>query len=91
MNEAVVQYGEWIVFVDEGVPSGAKTRVYRVQTKADFATAASEPTILGTVKWFTRWRKYAFFPCIQTVYEQKCLRDIANFCETVTREHKAKR
>lgn len=38
---------------------------------------------LGQVKWFGRWRKYAFFPKPDTVYEAYCLADLADFC----REH----
>lgn len=41
---------------------------------------------LGEVKWFGRWRKYAFFPERDCVFEQDCLRVIAEFCERHTRE-----
>jgi len=44
---------------------------------------------LGVVKWFGRWRKYAFFPLAECVFEEVCLRDLAEFCETSTREHRA--
>ena len=43
---------------------------------------------LGRVAWFTRWRKYCYFPIADTVYEQDCLRDIAQFCEDETRKHR---
>ncbi len=42
---------------------------------------------LGAVRWFGRWRRYAFYPAIDTVFEQTCLREIANFCEHQTGEH----
>jgi hypothetical protein len=47
--------------------------------------------ILGYVRWFAKWRKYAFYPRDdeQTIYEQACLRDIANFIENLTKEYKA--
>lgn len=44
---------------------------------------------LGTVQWFSRWRKYSFFPADNTVYEEVCLREIADFCQRKTTEHKA--
>lgn len=46
---------------------------------------------LGTVEWFTRWRKYTFRPTTSdaTWFEQTCLREIAAFIEQQTREHKA--
>ena len=40
---------------------------------------------LGIVSWFGRWRCYAFFPDNRTVYERRCLRDIADFCESESR------
>jgi len=43
---------------------------------------------LGAVKWFGRWRCYAFFPNPDTVFERKCLRDIADFCEGETQRHR---
>jgi hypothetical protein len=43
--------------------------------------------VLGSVHWFGRWRKYAFFPLQETVYEHHCLRDIANFAEYQSRLH----
>ena len=37
--------------------------------------------VVGRVKWFGRWRKYAFFPAGGTVYEPTCLRDIVAFLD----------
>jgi len=44
--------------------------------------------ILGHVEWFSRWRKYCFAPVGGTVYEETCLREIAEFCVAATKEHK---
>jgi hypothetical protein len=44
--------------------------------------------MLGEVRWFGRWRCYAFYPEPDTLYERQCLRDIADFCEARTREHR---
>lgn len=46
--------------------------------------------LLGHVAWFGRWRKYVFFPSPATVFEQACLREIANFLERETREQREK-
>lgn len=43
---------------------------------------------IGMVSWYGPWRKYCFFPMASTVYEQVCLRDIANFCESQTKAHR---
>ena len=46
---------------------------------------------LGKVKWFGRWRKYSFFAEPDTIFEEHCLRDIANFCQNQTVEHRAEK
>jgi hypothetical protein len=43
-----------------------------------------EGTELGQVKFYPQWRKYSFFPALQTLFEQDCLRDIADFCAAET-------
>ena len=62
------------------LPPGRKTMIWNVLTNDGF--------VLGQVKWFTRWRRYCFFPAAETVYEQVCLREIAQFIEDRTHEHK---
>lgn len=47
--------------------------------------------LLGSIHWFGRWRCYAFFPKPDLVFEKTCLRDIAFFCERLTKKHKALR
>ena len=44
---------------------------------------------IGAVSWHGPWRKYCFFPVPSTVFEQVCLRDIADFCERETRLHRS--
>lgn len=41
---------------------------------------------IGEVRFYPQWRKYAFFPYQNTLFETDCLRDIATFCEERTRE-----
>jgi len=43
---------------------------------------------IGEVKWFGRWRKYAFFP-FDAIFEEVCLRDIADFIERETSAQKS--
>ncbi len=61
--------------------SKTKTKIWKVVNKTD-------GSVLGGVKWFGRWRGYAFYPAYPTVYEQVCLRDIARFVEDRTKEYK---
>lgn len=70
-----------ITFFSES-PSG-KTKVWEV-------TTADKQYILGYIKWFGSWRKYAFHPQPNTVFEHKCLTDIAAFCEEQSKQKRCK-
>ena len=75
-----IETGTYIKFIP--TEPLTKTSVWRVHSKED-------PIALGIIKWFARWRKYCFFPITDTVYEQVCLREIADFIERKTKEHKS--
>ena len=62
--------------------SNRKTDIYKIITKYD------KPEILRTIEWFGRWRKYAFFPFPNTVFETICLTDIINFINELMEERK---
>jgi hypothetical protein len=61
-----------------------KTKTWKVLSKYD-------SSMLGWIGWFSRWRKYSFFPSNSTVFEEDCLRDIAMFVQHKTQEHKLKK
>lgn len=46
--------------------------------------------VLGEIKWFGRWRCYAFFPEIETIYNASCMTELAKFCDEQTKEHRNK-
>lgn len=73
---------EFISFIE--VASKPKTKVWEVYSGKEIFESA----LLGTVKWYGSWRKYAFFPEAQTLFEQQCLRDLADFCEKQTTNHR---
>lgn len=78
---SVVEFGTHIKFVP--APPKPKTLVWWVVNKYDDGQ-------IGWVGWYPGWRKYSYFARPETVYEQVCLREIADFCERKTREHKLK-
>src|SRR5580658_6331559 len=72
--------GSFLLLEDRGrVNTGSKTRVYRV-------TAGG--SLLGTVQWCSKWRKYAFYTN-NVILEETCLRDLADFCQSRTEEQRA--
>ena len=58
----------YLTFRDE-TPEGRKTSVVGV-----YSTLHGD--LLGQIKWFGRWRQYAFFPGAGTAWNPDCLRDI---------------
>lgn len=74
---------KWIEFVilpREKI--GEKTTRWQVIPKEQ-ERAKQHP--LGVVKWYGGFRRYSFFPAPNTIFEQQCLRDIADFCQEQTR------
>jgi len=44
---------------------------------------------LGTVSWYSQWRRYAFQPIAGTVFDANCLREIADFLQVETEAQQA--
>lgn len=65
--------GKYIYIHYRCLSKSGKTKIYSV--------ISNEHIILGTIKWKASWRKYAFYPEDNTLYEQDCLRDITVFLE----------
>jgi hypothetical protein len=74
----------WITFEDAGRSDSGITKIFHV-VQADGKGARP----LGRIKWFAPWRKYAFPPSSETVFEEDCLREIATFCVEETAMHRA--
>lgn len=45
-------------------------------------------TMLGVIKWYSQWRRYVFYPEINTLFDDKCLENIRYHLERMTYEHK---
>jgi hypothetical protein len=74
---------KWIEFEERQAPSGYTTKRWHVIAKRGLVT-------LGTISWYSGWRRYCFYPHDGSSYEQDCLRDIADFCEQQTIAHRGK-
>jgi len=77
----MITEGTHIRFVPAEVPAHWKTLGWKVENKHDGVS-------LGTIEWFSRWRKYSFFPAPETVYEEVCLREISRFIQDQTGLHR---
>lgn len=72
---------KWIEFHEVPKPAERRTRHWMVHSK-------QSGDVLGTIAWYTNWRKYCWFPYPDTVFEWQCLRDIAEFIERETLWHR---
>ena len=64
---------KYIDFEPAGKSASGKTKLWDV--------ISHEEDVLGQVKYHPHWRRYAFYPEAHTLYEQDCLRKIADFIE----------
>ena len=81
--------GKYIIFklADEQKP---KTFVYDILTKEKIIESGvtPHPTLLGVIKYYANWNKYAFFPEGDRVFEETCLTDILDFMRKLMEERK---
>jgi hypothetical protein len=77
--------GTHIVFRNLGKMNGSCGNLKITNT---YEVLSKDNVILGTITWFSRWRKYAFNPLPDTTYEETCLREIAQFIEEETKAYK---
>lgn len=59
---------KYLEFIEHENPT-AKTVIVLVKSK-------SQSALLGIIKWFGRWRQYAFFPQMDTTWNPECLDDV---------------
>jgi hypothetical protein len=62
----------------------------RLKAKTDTweVWSLDEASHLGQIRWYAPWRKYCFFPAGECVFEQDCLRHVAEFIESETTKHR---
>lgn len=72
---------KWVRFVATQL-EGHSMEAWRVEAREDEIE-------LGYIKFYPRWRKFAFYPLNDTLFEADCLHDIANFCKKRSIEFRA--
>jgi hypothetical protein len=63
------------------VKRGEKTNDYLV-------TSLSDGGVLGRIRWHAPWRRYAFFPPSETMFDAACLDQIAGFINSLILDRK---
>lgn len=71
-----------ITFTFSEESKSGKTKIWDVMS--------AKGALIGEVKWFGTWRRYAFFPWPDTIFDAVCLTEISKFCHEKTIAHKEK-
>lgn len=61
---------KWITFKE--THDTGKTKVWDIH-------ALQNDELLGSVRWFGRWRQYCFYPSRATIWNADCLNDVTAF------------
>ena len=48
----------------------------------------SQDCIIGEVRWHPAWRRYCFFPEVETVFSDRCMIKIGERIEKLNKNHK---
>lgn len=74
---------KWILFREDDPSPGQirRTRLWHVISR-------KRGNIIGEIKWYPGWHRYALFPTPNTVWDEICMRDVAEFCQEQTNDQK---
>jgi len=72
-------YKEFIIFKQVWGGKNAMTR----KTGVWEVNSRNHGFLLGKIQWNGQWRQYCFFPEVETVWSEGCLRDLADFMKQV--------
>lgn len=78
---------EFIKFIPMGWSPSGKTQIWHVVN----LMRPESPDQVGVVSWSGAWRKYVYHSPEASFYDHDCLRLIADFIETQTLEHRARK
>jgi hypothetical protein len=83
MTEFVSWQTKYLNFWHSRPSDSGKTDLWFIQSKSGDE--------LGEIRWHGPWRKYVFRTINSyALFDGNCLRDIVDFCESRTEEHKEK-
>jgi hypothetical protein len=72
----------YIRFVGPRYTPSGKTRIWSV-------IATRNDALLGEIRYYGRWRQYAFFPEPNTIFNPDCMDEVSKFCrEETTRQRR---
>ena len=85
MKNEIVFEGEFFFIVKTIKPVNRITNIYYV------VSYSNKGTKLAEIRWYSKWREFALFPCTNTTWSAGCLSEIETFLETIMVEYKIER
>lgn len=80
------ELGKYMAALPPTLSATGKTQIWSIRS----ARGVDILGCLGEVRWFGRWRCYAFFPEHDTVFNAACMTELVEFCDKETKEHRRK-
>lgn len=74
MNESYLRFDY------KGLSESGKTKIYEV--------FSSTGVHLGSIKWYSNWRRYVLFTNSNTLFDSNCLSEISTFLKSLMDERK---
>jgi hypothetical protein len=71
----------YLTLKEYGFSKSGKTKEFEI---------LSGEQIIGCIRWFSNWRKYCFYPNINTIWDSGCLGEVRIFLDEVNKQHKEK-
>lgn len=57
--------------------------------KTKIVTVFNGTLSIGFIRWFSKWRRYCFFPKDELVFDSNCLTEITEQLKAMNEDHKA--
>lgn len=77
----IVYECEYFIIVEHN-KQNMKTNIYDIYSNYDC------DLFLGSIKWYSRWRKYCFYAHSDIIWDNKCLTNVVDFLNTINKQHK---
>lgn len=79
----VFYHTQYLKFQCVGTSTSGKTEIWQIFN-------LKSGILLGTIKWYGRWRQYVFYPEPDTLFNNRCLADIMNQLSDLNYRHTGK-
>lgn len=70
------------------IPDNVEYLRKKKKTKQYIVASRKKNQDIGMIKWYNHWRRYVFFPYVDTIFDSACLKEIVEFLDKLMTERK---